>query len=182
MNKRLQVKGKVYSITLAVVLALSLVVAGFATQAFAADSQTDVEVTAGNPQINVTVPLKVVASIDATGKMTFPTSDYAKVVNNSGFAVQVDELLVNEAPGFELVGTLGEVEAGKLMVTVEANEANLISLHAFTAGANPGAGWIMDTDNGDILKLGFAGEAEYTDFDEDTQDKVFDIIWTFAAA
>lgn len=185
MYKLQAMKGKALSVAVVTLFAVALATGGVVAPAFAAeDPQTDVLATAGDPQIDVTVPLKVVAQVEADGEMTFSTSEYAKVVNNSGFAVKVDKLAVNEASNFKLVATSDEVVAGKLMVTVDANGSGQISLDKFTAAAAaPGASWVMNAANSNTMKLGFEGKAEFDDFDGKTaQEKVFDMVWTFEAA
>lgn len=178
MYKLQAMKGK----AVVAVLTVALATMGFVGTAFAAN-QTDVLATAGDPQIDVTVPLRVVAQVENDGEMTFPAPEYAKIENNSGFAVKVDELLVNEAPGFELVdGTATPVAPGKLMVTVNANGNGQISLDNFTTQGTPGASWVMNAANTNAIKLGFAGQADYDDFGQTSQEKVFDMVWTFDVA
>ena len=84
-------------------LSFALLLGISTSSAFAAypqDNSTEVTLQADDQNISVTVPVDIAAKINGDGTIAYPTT--AKFVNNSVFAVHVEDITVSAGSAFKL--------------------------------------------------------------------------------
>ncbi len=144
-------------------------------------------IAAGNDQLNVAVPAKVVVAVKGDGTLLAPAASSVKIENNSVMGVHVSEIEAQAQSGFNLMQTsavagAASSTANNVGLTVQPGSGTAIELADYATSTAPATAADWSVAQQKDIELTLAGSMSNIDKSlSDTAIDMLSVTWTVAA-